>query len=464
MFFKDFNLSKELLLGITSNNFSECTPIQSATIPEAIKGKDIAGLAQTGTGKTAAFLLPLIERVFLGKKKNKGFLNWKHGHFCLVLVPTRELAEQVYQDFYSLKGKTNVDAVSVYGGTVYEKQKKMIRSGVEFIISTPGRLIDLYKSHFLDLRQCRAVVFDEADKMFDMGFKEDMLFLLHRIPKNRQLMFFSATMNFGVTNMAYKFNSSPIEIDLSKKHVRTENVDDFIYHVGVINKPQYLLSVLKKINPKQTIIFSNFKHKVERIGSFLNENGYPAVGISSLLTQSQRSRVMKQFKDETKFNILVATDVAARGLDVSNVDLVINYELSDDPENYVHRIGRTGRANQRGSACSLVSDEDIPNLLRIEEYLSCKLKVEWLDDVDLVNDFKKYKEKKDYPKKNNERVKTKPARKKTHKKRKILETEQYKKPDKQRKKKRTTKSKLVRKGRSAEKKKGIIGAVKKLFR
>ena len=250
MYFKDLNLSDELFQGIVSNDFEECTPIQAATIVDGLAGKDISGLAQTGTGKTAAFLIPLMDRVFLGKQKKGGFPNWLKSHFCLVLVPTRELADQVYQDFCSLNGTTKLSAVQIYGGTTYDRQIRMIKSGVEFIISTPGRLIDLYKSHSLDLRQCRSVVFDEADKMFDMGFKDDMQFLLHRIPRNRQLMFFSATLNFSVTNMAYKFGASPVEIDLSKKHVRTENVEDFIYHVGEDQKPRYLLSLLENSKAK----------------------------------------------------------------------------------------------------------------------------------------------------------------------------------------------------------------------
>lgn len=472
MYFKDLNLSDELFQGVNSNGFEECTPIQAATIVDGLAGKDISGLAQTGTGKTAAFLIPLMERAFLGKQKQGGFSNWLKSHFCLILVPTRELADQVYHDFCSLSGSTNLSAVQVYGGTTYDRQVKMIKSGVEFIISTPGRLIDLYKSHTLDLRQCRAVIFDEADKMFDMGFKDDMQFLLHRIPRNRQLMFFSATLNFSVTNMAYKFGGSPVEIDLSKKHVRTKNVEDFIYHAGEGQKPQYLLSLLKKIKPKQTIVFSNFKHKVELLEAFLNKNEVPSVGISSLLTQPQRKRVMEQFRGSSNFNVLVATDVAARGLDVEDVDLVVNYEISDDPENYVHRIGRTGRAKKSGIALSLICDLDIPNLLRVEEYLSTKLEVKWIEDKELVEEFVSLQDVKN----NRHKRKTvsNPTRKKKIKKSKS--TKVLSKPKQIGKKtyKKTTEPKLTKSsnkmvrigksGKTTKKKKSVFSAIKKLFK
>ncbi len=471
MYFKDLNLSDELFQGITSNGFEECTPIQAATIPDCLKGKDISGLAQTGTGKTAAFLVPLMERVFMGKLGKNGFSNWQKGQFCLIMVPTRELAEQVYQDFYSFKGATVLDAVQIYGGTTYDRQNKMIKQGVEFIISTPGRLIDLYKSHSLDLRQCRAIVFDEADKMFDMGFKDDMQFLLHRIPRNRQLMFFSATMDFSVINMAYKFGASPIEIDLSKKHVRTQNVDDYIYHIGESQKPQYLLSVLNKLNPKQTIVFSNFKHKIEVLEMFLNKNGITSTGISSLLTQQQRKRVMDQFRNHPDFNVLVATDVAARGLDIENVDLVINYELADNPENYIHRIGRTGRAKKIGVACSLVSDLDVPNLLRVEEYLASKLKTQWLEKSDLIEDFvtldkvkqdiakKKYK-----PTKKTKKPKTRPKKisKKTSKAASYKPKQVTKSFEDKRINKKVKKKVKVRKGRSGKSKKGVLSFIDRL--
>ncbi len=363
-------------------------------MPAILEGKDISALAQTGTGKTAAFLLPLLDRILRTKTnsedlKTRGFPHWKSGQFVLILVPTRELAEQVYQDFKRFTIDIDVEAVAIYGGSSYETQKKKVADRVEFVIGTPGRLIDLYKNHILDFRQVRAIVFDEADRMFDMGFKDDMRYLLQRIPKSRQYLIFSATLNFDVLHTAYRFGADPVEFDLSRDVVKSENVDDCIFHIGENDKPQYLISLLKKENPRQTIVFSNFKVHVERIANFLRANGVPAMGISSLLTQGQRHRVMMQFREtNNNQNVLVATDVAARGLDIQNVDVVINYDLPDDSESYVHRIGRTGRAGECGHAMSLVSEKDVEALQRIENFLKYKIQIGWLENDELAQNMK----------------------------------------------------------------------------
>ncbi len=403
MKFSELQLEPKLLQVIEKVNFVECTPIQEAAIPIVQSGKDLAGLAQTGTGKTGAFLIPLIDRILKGQVSTEGFTaeqleyirplsfsEWKRNHFILVLVPTRELAEQVLENTIRLGQDLNIKACAVYGGTGYDKQKQGIKDGVEFIIATPGRLIDLYKEHIIDLKQVRAIVFDEADRMFDMGFKDDMKYILQRVPRERQFLVFSATLNFDVLNTAYQFGAEPVEVAISRDQAKAENVKDEIFHVGHEEKPKYLLSLLKRYNPKQTIIFSNFKFNVERISKFLNDNQYPSVAISSLLTQSQRNKVIEQFKAENEHNILVATDVAARGLDIKGVDLVINYELPMDSESYVHRIGRTGRAGTEGKAFSLVCDKDVESLSRIEDYLKNKLSVGWLEESDMVQEFKKF--------------------------------------------------------------------------
>jgi ATP-dependent RNA helicase RhlB len=249
-------------------------------------------------------------------------------------------------------------------------------------------LIDLFKEHLVDLKQVRAIVFDEADRMFDMGFKDDMKFILQRVPKERQFLVFSATLNLDVLNTAYQFGANPVEVNVSRDQAKAENVDDKIFHVGQEEKGPHLLSLIKLHKPRQTIVFSNFKMNVPRLTQFLNDNGCPAVGISSLLTQSQRNRVMEQFKGESDHNILVATDVAARGLDIKGVDMVVNFELPDDPENYVHRIGRTGRAGAKGIAFSLVSERDVDALSRVEQYLKHKVEAGFLEEQDLVKDFK----------------------------------------------------------------------------
>lgn len=390
MKFSELDLHPKLQENIKNINFVDCTPIQTQAIPLLLQGKDLAGLAQTGTGKTAAFLVPLIDRI-LGSFENppltRCFSDWKKRNCLLVLVPTRELADQVYENALKLIPSTKLSAVAIYGGTTYDKQKAALRDGVEIVIATPGRLIDLYKEHCFDMGQVRAIVFDEADRMFDMGFKDDMKFILRRVPRERQFLVFSATLNFDVLNVAYEFGADPVEINISRDQAKAENVKDQIFHVGQADKPSYLLSIMKKQEPRQAIIFSNFKRNVELLTQFLNKNGLPAMGISSLLTQAQRNRVMEQFKAENDRNILVATDLAARGLDILGVDLIVNYELPDDPENYVHRIGRTGRAGQEGQAFSLVSDRDVDALARIETYMKNKLESGWLDDQDIVKEF-----------------------------------------------------------------------------
>lgn len=443
MKFAEMDLHPLLLAELEKIGFEEGTPIQEQAIPSLLAGKDVAGLAQTGTGKTGAFLIPLIDRVLRSREMSSStadnmspgvdvevspeegsdseatenievqapakeepaidstkakvahperiFADWKPNNFVLVLVPTRELADQVYQNACQLMGQeSGLSAVSVYGGTSYDHQKAGIRKGAQFIIATPGRLIDLYKEHILDLRQARAIIFDEADRMFDMGFKDDMRYILRRVPNDRQLLMFSATMNFDVLNVAYEFGSDPVEVNIDRDQAKAENVEDELFHVGQNEKAQYLLSLLKRDEPKQAIIFSNFKRNVERIAHFLTRNGIPAVGISSLLTQAQRNRVMGQFKGSSDRNILVATDVAARGLDILGVDLVMNFELPDDPENYIHRIGRTGRAGQKGKAYSLVSDRDVSALSRIHDYLGHKITVGWLEDEHLIKEFERF--------------------------------------------------------------------------
>jgi superfamily II DNA/RNA helicase len=381
--FSELNLDPLLQSAVDKLGYQETTPIQTAVIPHVLAGRDISGLAQTGTGKTAAFLIPLMDRIL-----KKSFTEWRPQNFILILVPTRELAEQVYENVVKLSEFSGLKGVSIYGGTGYEKQKEAFRNHVDFVVATPGRLIDLYKEHVVDLKQVRAIVFDEADRMFDMGFKDDMKYVLQRVPRERQFLVFSATLNFDVLNTAYQFGAEPVEIDVSRDQAKAENVKDEIFHVGYEEKPKYLLSILKKHNPRQAIIFSNFKLNVEKLSQFLNLNGVPSMAISSLLTQSQRNRVIELFKAENEKNILVATDVAARGLDIKGVDMVINFELPNDAESYVHRIGRTGRAGEEGKAFSLVSDRDVEALSRIEDYLKHKLPVGWMEDTELVTEFK----------------------------------------------------------------------------
>ena len=393
MKYSELNLDPRLFSAIEKLNYTETTAIQEQAIPPILDGRDVAGLAQTGTGKTAAFLIPLIERILKTLDRHEGersFKNWTARSFILILVPTRELADQINENVEKLASGCGLKSYPLYGGTGYEKQKEALQSGLQFVVSTPGRLIDLYKENHVDLKQVAAIVFDEADRMFDMGFKDDMTYILSRIPRERQFLVFSATLNFDVLNTAYQFGAEPVEINISRDQAKAENVKDYIIHLGNGEKPQHLLSILKKENPKQAMIFTNFKHNVDRLAMFLSNNGIPAMGISSLMNQSQRNSVIEKFKAENDKNILVATDVAARGLDINGVDLVINYEMPQDAESYVHRIGRTGRAGNEGKAYSLISDKDIDSLARVEEYTKKKIDAQFLEDTELLKEFKPF--------------------------------------------------------------------------
>lgn len=392
--FNEFNLDEKILKKVNDMGFTETTKIQSKAIPLVQAGKDVSGLAQTGTGKTAAFLIPTLQRLYAtwDNKEIEGvkpFENWSARSTILILVPTRELAEQVSTNLKELSDSETVSYVTVYGGVAYEKQKALLEKGATFIIATPGRLIDLYKEKFFDPTQVKSVIFDEADRMFDMGFKDDMKFLLDRIPRDRQFLVFSATLNFDVLTVAYEYGSDPVEIEIDRSLPRTDQVKDEVLHVGQNEKPLFLMSLLSNKEFEQAIVFTNFVRNVPRIEKFLQMNGFKALGISSALSQSQRTKTMDSFRSgET--NILVATDVAARGLDIENVDIVVNYELPDDSENYVHRIGRTGRAGRDGLAYSLSSEKDVEALKRLELFLKSKLVIGWLEDDLLVKDFKPF--------------------------------------------------------------------------
>ncbi len=391
MNYSELNLDPRLFAAIEKLKYVEATPIQIQAIPIILQNRDVAGLAQTGTGKTAAFVIPLVERILKTQNEpghERAFKDWHARSFILILVPTRELAEQINDNIILFTENNGLKSYPLYGGTGYEKQKEALSSGLHFVVSTPGRLIDLYKENHIDLKQVAAIVFDEADRMFDMGFKDDMMYILSRVPRERQFLVFSATLNFDVLNTAYQFGADPVEINISRDQAKAENVKDAIIHLGHEEKPQILLSLLKKENPKQVIIFTNFKHNVDRVANFLISNNLPAMGLSSLMNQTQRNRVIEKFKAENDQNILVATDVAARGLDIMGVDLVVNYEMPQDAESYVHRIGRTGRAGNEGKAFSLICDRDIDSLSRVEEYTKKKIDINFLEDAELIKEFK----------------------------------------------------------------------------
>lgn len=377
MRFSDFGLEPKLLENIEKMGFTEATPIQSEVIPLALAAKDVSGLSKTGTGKTAAFLIPLIHRLATGDANS----------IILCIAPTRELATQIEAEAKKLSEGMNLGTVSVIGGMSSADQGTAINAGARIVIGTPGRLIDLYKERVLDLSRVQYLVFDEADRMFDMGFIKDMRYLLSKIPATRQILLFSATLNFSVLHLIYEFGSTPTEVNVSRDQMTADGIQQVIYQVADDDKPKALLAVCRKYATTDgyIIVFSSYKERVAIITAFLTANGIPAQGLSSLMRQEKRNKIIQGFRTG-KFRALVATDVASRGLDIDNVDLVVNFHLPEDAATYVHRIGRTARAGKSGIAVSIASGEDAYNQIRVEEFLGKKLPVEWFGEKELEFD------------------------------------------------------------------------------
>ncbi len=381
MKFSDLNLKSDLLFGnIAKIGFTDTTPIQAAVIPLALEGKDISGLSRTGTGKTFAFLIPMIDGLLAGAKDT----------IALCLAPTRELALQIEQETKKLLNGSGINPVSTVGGMPIAQQIKAIRNNGRLVVGTPGRVIDLMKSGIFATDKIAMLVFDEADRMFDMGFIDDMRFILNRINQERQILLFSATMNFSVLDLMYEYNCDPVEINISKDKLTADGITQFVYHVSDFEKPKALIQLCSQAKDGSIIIFVNYREKVLWVTDILNANGIPATGISSLLRQDKRNRILDEFK-KGKFRALVATDVASRGLDIDDVSLVVNYHLPEEAANYVHRIGRTARAGRSGIAVAIAGPEDGYNQLRIEEFLGSKIPVKWFEEKELSPDNIKIK-------------------------------------------------------------------------
>ena len=378
MTFKELKLSDALLANIEKMAFQEPSPIQAQVMPAALEGGDVSGLARTGTGKTAAFLIPTIERLSV----------MPADAIALCLAPTRELASQIEAEAMKLGAGMNLPTVCVVGGMSADDQIKALKNGARIVVGTPGRVIDLFKERALDLSKVEVLVFDEADRMFDMGFIKDMQYLLGKINPKRQIMLFSATMNFTVLNMVYEFGANPKEFNISRDQVTAEGIKQVLFHVGDDEKPRALISLCHKYAKDNgvIIVFVNYKEKAAWVAGILSENGIPAESLSSLMRQEKRNKIIQGFR-EGKFRALVATDVASRGLDIEDVSLVVNYHLPEDAATYVHRIGRTARAGKEGIAVNICSSEDAYNQMRVEEFLNNKIPVEWLSEEDQVKDL-----------------------------------------------------------------------------
>lgn len=382
MHFNELALPEPLLKGINDAGFSTCTPIQEHTLPISLTGKDVAGQAQTGTGKTAAFLITLFTRLL-----NTTSASGKHPR-ALILAPTRELVVQIEQDAQLLGRHCGLTIQAIYGGVDYMKQRDALREGADVVIGTPGRLIDYLKQKVYSLKEIEMLIIDEADRMFDMGFIADLRFILRRLPPfdQRQNLMFSATLNQRVMELAYEFMNSPEKVSVTPEKMTAENVVQLLYHASRKEKFPLLLGLLRREGMERTMIFINTKREGEYLHDRLNANGFPCRIISGDVEQKKRLRILEDFK-EGKLPILIATDVASRGLHIDGVSHVINYDLPQDCEDYVHRIGRTARAGAEGKAISLADEDGVLYLEAIEAYIKHKIPTEWAEDELFVNDF-----------------------------------------------------------------------------
>ncbi|WP_100065755.1 DEAD/DEAH box helicase [Miniphocaeibacter massiliensis] len=354
----EFNLSKEVLRAVSDMGFEELSPIQAQAIPYLMEGEDVIGQAQTGTGKTAAFGIPIVEKVDSKSKKVQ----------AIVLCPTRELCIQVSEEISKLaKYKENLRVLPIYGGQPIERQLRALKKGVQIVIGTPGRVIDHIKRRTLKTDDINMFVLDEADEMFAMGFREDIELILTDVSDDRQSLFFSATMDKDMMKFARKYQKDPKVVKVVNKELTVPRVTQFYYELKGNIKPEVLSRVLDIYNPKLTVVFCNTKRMVDELTGDLQARGYFADGLHGDLKQVQRDVVMNKFRKGT-IDVLVATDVAARGIDVDDVDLVVNYDMPQDNEYYVHRIGRTARAGREGTAISFVTGRDYNILREIEKY------------------------------------------------------------------------------------------------
>lgn len=362
MEFKEFNLDSNLAQGIQNAGYVSCTPVQEQVIAASNDGSDLYVQSQTGTGKTAAYLIAVMQEM-LTKPENKG-------KKALVLVPTRELAVQVEMECKTLCEKTGLKVFSFYGGVGYERQVKAIENGVDILVGTPGRIIDLTEQKKLDLSDATFTVIDEADRMFDMGFYPDLRIILKLLPQaeSRQTMLFSATLNTYVKNLAWEYTRDAKEITIEAESITVDEIEQELIHVSSDEKTKLLVGILTREKPESTIIFCNTKKGCEIIGKRLGLNGFSSEYIIGDMQQSRRLKVLEDFK-AGKVSILVATDVAARGIDVNDLAMVVNYDLPNEPENYVHRIGRTARAGKSGKAYTFCSEKDVYDLPAIERYI-----------------------------------------------------------------------------------------------
>ncbi len=377
--FSSLDLLPTVQEGLNRAGFTHCTPIQALTLPPALEGKDVAGQAQTGTGKTAAFLLVILQTL-LEKRSDKV----SHHPRSLVIAPTRELALQIHKDALLLGADTGLKFGLAYGGIDYEKQRKTLQDGVDVLIGTPGRIIDYFKQHVFNLKQIDVMVLDEADRMFDLGFIKDIRYVLRQLPPRdkRQCLMFSATLSQRVLELAYEHMNEPELLKVEAEQVTVNTVEQSVYYPANEHKLPLLISLLRGIKDGRVLVFANTRAATDWVERTLNANGIVAAAMSGQVPQKKRQTLLKRFHDG-ELPVLVATDVAARGLHIPDVTHVINYDLPQDAEDYVHRIGRTARLGAKGEAISFACENYAFHLPEIEDFIGYPIAMEQVDEAQL---------------------------------------------------------------------------------
>ncbi len=393
MKFTELNLPEVVQRGVSDADFESLTPVQEEAIPLALAGKDVAAQAQTGTGKTAAFLISLFCRLLDNKNATS------NNPRALVMAPTRELVVQICKDAELLGQHTGLKVQPIFGGVDYEKQRQALKDGVDIIVATPGRLIDYAKQRVFSMSRVEALVIDEADRMFDLGFIKDLRYILRKLPpfEKRQTMLFSATLSGQVMELAYEFMDLAERVEIAPEKMTADGIDQILYHVSRREKFALLLGLMKRDSGMERVmLFVNTKVEAERLNALLLANGASSAVLSGDIPQKKRMRILDQFKLGSLTH-LVATDVASRGIHVDDVTHVINYDLPQDREDYVHRIGRTARAGARGQAISFADEEMVYILEEIEAYLGSRIPSEMPLDEDFCFTYKRAQPKRKRP-------------------------------------------------------------------
>jgi ATP-dependent RNA helicase RhlE len=381
--FENLGLSADLLATVAREGYTEPTPVQSAAIPHILAGRDVLAAAQTGTGKTAAFVLPILER--LRGHANTGFSPARHPVRVLILTPTRELAVQIADAVKTYGRSVPLRSAVVYGGTRIDPEIKLLWKGVEILVATPGRLLDHIGQRTVNLSQVEILVLDEADRMLDMGFVPDVRKISALLPEKRQTLLFSATFSDDVRQMAKEFQHEPEIIEVAPRNSIADNLTQVLYPVDQNRKADLLIHLIKRDSMEQVLVFTRSKIGASRLASYLDRRGVSTSAIHGDRSQSERTRALEAFRGRF-VKVLVATDVASRGLDIEDLPYVVNYELPYEPQDYIHRIGRTGRAGASGTAISLVSPDEVEELRGVQRLLRksipCAVVEEYLPDTE----------------------------------------------------------------------------------